>query len=99
MLPKADLLEGPISSSMAATVIGAAQHFVHYSKASQEPNSEELKDAFKWVSSPRSPPSGKEGDPEVIEVEDRLLPIHPIYVIPWPAFKDAASWYEGKAGF
>ena len=30
---------------------------------------------------------------------DRLLPLHPIYVIPWPALDDAAGWFASRGGF
>ncbi|KAL8967818.1 MAG: hypothetical protein Q9197_005218 [Variospora fuerteventurae] len=56
-------------------------------------------DAFQWASLPRSSVAGKQTEPEITEAEDRLVPIHPIYVIPWPAVERAVSWYQEKRDF
>lgn len=48
--------------------------------------------AFAWS-------CGQDGAAEKAEEEDLLLPIHPVFVIPFGAVEQTRAWFEGKTGF
>lgn len=79
--------------------LSATQHHTYYREASGDTTSTGLNDAFHWASCPRGLMTAKQTEPDITNIEDRLPPIHPIYVIPWPAVERAASWYQSKEGF
>ncbi|KAI4141843.1 MAG: hypothetical protein LQ341_003403 [Variospora aurantia] len=79
--------------------LSSAQHHVYYGRSQEDTPSVAEDDAFQWASLPRSSVAGKQTEPEITEAEDRLVPIHPIYVIPWPAVERAVSWYQEKGDF
>ena len=54
---------------------------------------------LQWTYSDHLP--SVQGNPEqgIFEVEDRVRPIHPVYVIPWPAVEQTQLWIQQREGF
>ena len=42
---------------------------------------------------------GESGDEELVDAEDRLEPLHPIFVIPWTAVDRCSQHFSQKTGF
>ncbi|MCJ1427287.1 CAAX farnesyltransferase (FTase) subunit beta [Sticta canariensis] len=58
-----------------------------------------LDSALLWASLPEMPKAKKEEQEQVFDVEDRLTPIHPIYVIPWDKVEQTHVFFADKGGF
>jgi len=73
--------------------LSSAQHYHYYTNDSSisGPSSS----AFSWkYSGSVLGPDGKE-DHSVYDVEDRVLPIHPVFVIPHAAVDRTRAWFNG----
>ena len=58
-----------------------------------------LDSALLWASLPEMPKAKQEEQEQVFDVEDRLTPIHPIYVIPWDKVEQTHVFFADKGGF
>ena len=59
-------------------------------------------DALGWAlgwSSSRIVSVFESGDEELVDAEDRLEPLHPIFVIPWTAVERCSQQFSQKTGF
>lgn len=55
--------------------------------------------ALQWASSQVTPNHGGGPEGDIFEADDRLTPIHPIYVIPFAAAENIHDWFANKARF
>lgn len=55
--------------------------------------------AFQWVSLSNISTNDMNTQENTWSEEDRLMAIHPIYVIPWADVEDAHTWFGDKTGF
>lgn len=53
--------------------------------------------ALRWVSLPEMPKAKQEE--QIFDAEDQLIPMHPIYVIPWDKVEQTHSFFAHKGGF
>lgn len=74
------------------------QHRNRFTKANLEEGNR-LGFAFAWSCGQDGAAEKAEDGPELFEEEDLLLPIHPVFVIPFGAVERTRAWFEGKAGF
>ncbi|KAL8638461.1 MAG: hypothetical protein Q9228_004393 [Teloschistes exilis] len=79
--------------------LSSAQHRTWYEKEDGLGSIPALTDAFRWISSPRPVETGSQAEPEMAKSEGALVPIHPIFAIPWPAVETTASWFDKQGKF
>ncbi|KAL9581448.1 MAG: hypothetical protein Q9212_003896 [Teloschistes hypoglaucus] len=80
--------------------LSSAQHCTWYKKEDDGLASiPALTDAFRWISSPRTVESSSMAEPDMSKSEGAVVPIHPIFVIPWPAVERTASWFDKQERF
>ncbi|CAF9916077.1 MAG: CAAX farnesyltransferase (FTase) subunit beta [Heterodermia speciosa] len=75
--------------------LSSAQHYSYYSNA---PPMEGLA-VLQWRSSQEIRKRNGQLQRAVFEADDRLVPIHPIYVIPYAAAKAFQDWFASKIRF
>jgi len=72
--------------------LSAAQHYYYYDESSAE-DLPSLTAAFDWKVAPL---------PEVahlLDEDDLVKPIHPVFVVPWGRAEQTREHFEGKVGF
>ena len=80
--------------------LSSAQHYMQYTSSGSNINSQEASlTTQSWAPYGLAPAedNGREGD--VSDSEDRLTPIHPIYVIPFTAVERCNDWCAKRCGF
>ncbi|KAL8936310.1 MAG: hypothetical protein Q9211_004251 [Gyalolechia sp. 1 TL-2023] len=87
------------ASGTSQAGLSAMQHYSYWNTQAGHEIPTALHDAFQWASLPRSSMSGTGNEPEMSAVDDRLVAIHPVFVIPWSAVESARSWLEKKESF
>ncbi|KAL8689863.1 MAG: hypothetical protein Q9218_004562 [Villophora microphyllina] len=79
--------------------LSSAQHYSWYEQGTELCSSHALTDAFRWTLCPRLAEVYSQTQPEISNAEGSVVPIHPIFVIPWAAVERTASWFENKGSF
>lgn len=79
--------------------LSATQHYSYYNEKAGHEIPTVLHDAFQWASLPRSSMSETRNEARMSTADDRLVAIHPIFVIPWSAVESARSWFKKKESF
>ena len=79
--------------------LSGTQYHNYYNNESRYDGVATLHDAFQWASSPHWSTAEMRNEAEINIPENRLTPIHPIFVIPWPAVEKAESWFQKRGSF
>ena len=58
-----------------------------------------LDSALRWTSSAISVGHGERGDERLVDAEDQVEALHPIFVIPWAAVDRCSQFFHEKRGF
>lgn len=75
------------------------QNHNYFPVVAEEEVGSSLDSALRWASLPQMP-NAKEGEQEqIFDAEDRLTPIHPIYLIPWDKVEQTHEFFTNKGGF
>ena len=79
--------------------LSAAQHHLHFVDGKEADGSSPYEPALHWTHSNHIPSMQGNPEEEIFDSEDRVKPIHPIYVIPWAAVEQTYSWVKQREGF
>lgn len=79
--------------------LSATQNYNYYYENDRYDVSTGLHDAFRWAFLPRHSIAKTYNESEMPIADDRLVAIHPIFVIPWAAVEWTRSWSEEKKIF
>lgn len=79
--------------------LSCVQHYNYFTKVDGHEVVSPLNFAFRWASSPDTPQVKGEEQERIFDEEDRVLPIHPIYVIPWNNVEQTHDLFSQKEGF
>lgn len=79
--------------------LSSVQHYNYFTELDGHEVVSPLDFAFRWASSPDTPQTMGEGQERIFDEEDRVLPIHPIYVIPWNNVEHTHDFFSQKKGF
>ena len=78
--------------------LSSTQYYNYFSEDESEARRvDSLDSALRWTSSAIS--FGERGDDRVVDVEDRVEALHPIFVIPWAAVDRCSRFFSQKRGF
>lgn len=66
----------------------------HHHYCTESSSKDDLTSVFAWKHSPNLTSNDQGSDMNVFEESDRLVPFHPVFVIPHRAAEDARAWYE-----
>lgn len=93
-----DLSRWPDGYHSCYTLAGlsSAQHYKYWRSGGDGDAFSALESAFGWAFTSQPPDDGSE---QIDDTEDRVISIHPIYVIPWTAVERSHSWFSAKVGF
>ena len=79
--------------------LSSAQHSSFYTGEARSGVSGPLADAFQWdVTSTVDTPTPGVVEGVVFDEEDRVPPVHPVFVLPWGASERVRGYFEGKQG-
>lgn len=79
--------------------LSSAQHSNYYTGVSPTDATYPLDSAMRWDSCPRTASTEQPEHEDMFDPGDRLLPVHPIYVIPWAAVERTYTKFVSKIGF
>ncbi|KAL8666985.1 MAG: hypothetical protein Q9202_000907 [Teloschistes flavicans] len=79
--------------------LSSAQHCTWYEKGDGPGSMPALTDAFRWITSRRPTEILSQAEPQASKTEGAVIPVHPIFVIPWPAVERTASWVDEQEKF
>lgn len=86
-------------SCYALAGLSSVQHYNYFTEVQGREEATPLDFAFRWASSPHIPQAKGEEQDRTFDKKDRVLPIHPIYVIPWANVEQAHDLFSQKKGF
>lgn len=79
--------------------LSSAQHCTWYEKGDGPGSMPALTDAFRWITSRRPTEILSQAEPQASKTEGAVIPVHPIFVISWPAVERTASWFDEQEKF
>lgn len=79
--------------------LSSVQHYNYFTEVDGREEVTPLDFAFRWASSPDTPQAKGEEQDRIFDKEDMVLPIHPIYVIPWNNVEQTHDLLSQKKGF
>jgi len=79
--------------------LSSVQHIHYYNDVSHAGEAYPLDSAPRWVSGEQVAQDVQTEREEVYDPEDKLMPMHPIYVIPWAAVERTHARFAAKIGF
>ena len=79
--------------------LSSAQHFTCFVDSKEIEQSFPHSSALLWTYSDHIPFTSGVSEEEIFDPEDRVKPIHPIYVIPWTAVEQTHSWAQQRERF
>ena len=78
--------------------LSSTQYYNYFTGDSSDAGTvDSLGSALRWASSAIF--SNKSGNEGLDDAEDRLEPLHPIFVIPWAAVEGCSKLFREKTGF
>ena len=78
--------------------LSSTQYFHDYAVTDGTGEGGTLSSAMHWISSPR-PVIADRGGEDLIDEEDKVAAVHPIYVIPWSAVDRCHTYFSQKQSF
>lgn len=80
----------------ALTGLSTVQYY-HYCTDSSVSSKDDFSSAFSWKHDPNFASDGQGSDIGVFTENDRLVPFHPIFVIPHKSAEDIRVWFENQS--
>jgi len=79
--------------------LSTAQHYIYFVDGKETGDPFPLESALLWTHLDYIPFGSGNPEEEIFDSEDRVKPIHPIFVIPWAAVEQTQSWVQQREGF
>lgn len=75
------------------------QNRSYFPVAGEEEGSSPLDSALRWALLPEMLKTKEDDEEEIFDADDRVTPIHPIYLIPWDKVEQTHMFFARKGGF